>query len=114
MYKCKFCEKEFETKQKLGGHSVKEHTKFHPNKYERVIIKKICPKCGKEFGVEHKKERVTGDITPLRDGKKFCSRKCANSKQWTEQQRIERSISAKSSDKVKSANAIKRYKRTTR
>lgn len=58
---------------------------------------KICPKCGLEF------ETITG-----KDGKKFCSRKCANSRIWTENDKLKKSISAKNSEKVNFENKSRR------
>jgi len=37
---------------------------------------------------------------------KFCSRKCANSRTWTDEDKLKKSISAKNSEKVKKANNI--------
>ncbi len=55
---------------------------------------KICPKCKKLFIVEYP------------SNKKFCSRKCANSRAWSKQDREKLSISAKKSEKVKRANKL--------
>ncbi len=51
-------------------------------------MSKECPKCRNP----HEKSGI------------YCSRKCANSRVWSEQDKIRKSISAKSSDKVKAAN----------
>lgn len=49
---------------------------------------KICPKCG----INHTKSG------------KFCSRSCANSRTWSEEDKLARSISLKNSEKCKLAN----------
>jgi endogenous inhibitor of DNA gyrase (YacG/DUF329 family) len=48
-------------------------------------MKKSCPKC-------NSKHNKNGN---------FCSRRCANSRIWTDEQKLKKSISAKNSDKVK-------------
>lgn len=77
MYKCKYCDKEFDTKQKLGGH-VSRCTK-NPNIIQSVskkqIYKIICQKCGKEFELE-----LTISQYNNKKYKKYCSRSCANSR----------------------------------
>lgn len=56
----------------------------------------VCEKCGKEFEKDYRKQPK---------GKaKFCSRECANSRIWTEEDKIKKSISAKNSVKVKEVN----------
>ena len=52
-----------------------------------IYMIKICPKCNKE----HKKRGV------------FCGRSCGNFRKWTEEQKIQKSITAKNSDKVKNS-----------
>jgi Zn finger protein HypA/HybF involved in hydrogenase expression len=51
-----------------------------------------CKKCGKEF------EPMKGLIN-------YCSLECRNSRSWSYEDRIKKSISAKNSDKVKIANS---------
>jgi len=51
-----------------------------------------CPKCNSQF--------LANSKTP----KKFCSRKCANSRQWSESDKIIKSKSAKNSSKLKALN----------
>lgn len=55
---------------------------------------KLCPKCNKEFEpvIKHGYEP------------KFCSRKCANSKAWSDEDKLKKSLSAKLSERVKFAN----------
>ena len=50
---------------------------------------KLCPKCN----IEHKKPGT------------YCSRICANSRLWTNEDKLKKSVAAKSSLKVKSANS---------
>ena len=57
---------------------------------------KNCKKCGKGF------EPVKGLVN-------YCSLKCRNSRKWSDEDKIKKSISAKNSEKVKIANSsIKR------
>lgn len=56
---------------------------------------KFCPKCGDN----HSKLG------------RFCSRKCSNSRNWSEEDKLKKSISAKNSKKVKIANQIPRKRR---
>lgn len=100
MFKCKYCGREFETKQQLGGHTqhCKLNPKFDENKYKEKCInssikagkskhenfvnnniktprKLICQKCGKEYTLyltdkEYNNEKYS----------KFCSKSCANSR----------------------------------
>lgn len=91
MYKCKYCGKEFETKEQLGGHIV--HCVMNPNhnQYEETIRigkskngKKLhickCNKCGKEYEVV-----CTDKAFNTGKYKKFCSLKCANSRTHSEE-----------------------------
>jgi 5-methylcytosine-specific restriction endonuclease McrA len=65
---------------------------------------KRCPKCN----IEHNKNG------------NFCSRSCANSRTWSDEDKIKKSIAAKKSDKVKNVNRhyanninrIEKYKKT--
>ena len=109
---CPYCDKEFENKS-LGGHVAR--CKMNPNykstiekdrknlkkatdasalvkKLPRLEFIQICPKCGKEF-------TVIGTQNDFNKGKlrKFCSRKCANSRNFNEE------------SKQKKSNALKQY-----
>ena len=57
---------------------------------------KICPKCHNE----HSKNGT------------YCTRKCANSKTWTEEDKLKKSLSALNSSKVKLANQQPRKTKT--
>ena len=54
---------------------------------------KNCPKCNKE----HMKPGI------------YCSRSCANSRVWSQEDKIKKSTSAKNSEKVKKANKHKKF-----
>jgi len=70
---------------------------------------KHCKKCGNEF-------------EPVKGIKNYCSISCRNSREWSEADKIKKSISAKNSAKVKNANIInstnpekiKKYKLTVK
>lgn len=53
---------------------------------------KKCKKCGDEF-------------TPMKGLKDFCSLSCRNSRTWSEEDKLKKSISAKKSEKVKYHNS---------
>ena len=54
----------------------------------------LCPKCNSLFE----------NVSKWGDVKKFCSRHCANSRVWTEQDKLKKSESAKKSEKILKAN----------
>lgn len=54
---------------------------------------KICPKCSDQ----HNKPGI------------YCSRKCANSRQWSDEDKKKKSDSAKKSEKVKNANKNRKF-----
>lgn len=58
---------------------------------------KICKKCEKEF-------------SPSKGLLNYCSLSCRNSREQTDEIRIKKSESAKKSEKVKTANLIRKYK----
>ena len=115
MYKntCKFCKKEITVeKQQLFASHV---SSCNPNKEERYKKQKEtlekqnpinnytlkCSRCGKDFDLEIKKSYYERG-----EYRKTCSKFCASSKVWTEEQKKKKSISAKNSLKVKEANKI--------
>lgn len=59
---------------------------------------KICPKCDKS----HNKKGT------------YCSRSCANSRTWSEEDKLKKSIAAKNSVKAKDANKNRRIERVSR
>lgn len=84
MCNCSICNKEFSSKQALGGHITLVHSNIdwytirHKKKLERVEVEKECPKCHKIFIVIRSIKDNIQHIS--KDEKTFCSRKCANSK----------------------------------
>lgn len=92
MFKCKYCGKEFDTPQQLGGHIT--CCNFNPNKSKNLpkqkqIYKLICCKCGKEYELELTEEQY-------KNGKyrKNCSRSCANSRVLTDETKLKISNSS--------------------
>ena len=94
MYKCKYCGKEFENKNQIGGHTtycklnpnrkntiekVKKSTLKYINSHKKEIIKNeykfICKKCGKEY-IKYltEKDFLNGNYS------KYCSLSCANTR----------------------------------
>jgi len=61
---------------------------------KRIVVTKVCSKCGSKFDVERKISK-SGEVIIDRDERKFCSRKCANSKVWNEEDKLKKSLSAK-------------------
>lgn len=59
-----------------------------------------CERCGKEFTEDYRK----WPKGPVR----FCSRECANSRAWTDEDKEKKSLSAKKSFKVENANKKRR------
>ncbi len=68
-----------------------------PSKKQTYIVN--CKKCGKQFQVF-----ITPNLFEKGKYTKHCSRSCANSRDWTYQNKLKVSISAKKSQKVKLAN----------
>lgn len=111
---CEFCGKEHDGSYGSGrfcskvcrfkwvGQKTKESFKKNFI-YVPKLETRICPKCGKEFTVDLKKERGK------KHHKTFCSRKCANSHLMTAE--IKEKIS-KGIDKYYTENNIKRLDRS--
>lgn len=83
MFKCKYCGKEFDSAQKLGGHIT--CCKYNPNRTKNLpkkkrIYKLICQKCGNEYELEMTEQQYIKNKY-----RKTCSRKCANSRCLTEE-----------------------------
>lgn len=99
MYKCKFCEKEFNSKYSLGGHvsicvknpNRRSHNEYveiakksaktieilkqeNPYKYEQKEFHITCKKCNNIFSVFTTQEKYDKGLY-----KAYCSRSCANS-----------------------------------
>lgn len=116
--KCKYCNKNIiVVKQCLFAIHV-ANCNSNPNKKIRIenykktftgkeLVKRItlnlkCPKCGKEF------ESIATESTIKRNKhKKYCSIKCANSKDWSDEHKNKLSETCKNSEKVKIANELR-------
>lgn len=68
---------------------------------EKITINQICPKCGKEFELTISKNNYNKGKY-----KKYCSRSCANSRQFTEESKKKKSDSIKAYYKDKNNNSI--------
>jgi len=123
-YECKFCNKKyfFEKSQQIGSHIT--NCKLNPKREDNYskISKALkgrkshwhekkneyflsCKKCNQSYSVI-----CTENIFLQKKYKKFCSRKCSNSRSWDEEQKNKISISAKNSEKVKAANKLLRIR----
>ncbi len=102
MYKCKYCYREFENRQQLGGHIKTIHSKFSNkgNRYTRITVIKQCPKCNNNFTVTRKINKQGNQIVHPKE-RKFCSRKCANSHIITKEQKEKTSNSMPNKGKSK-------------
>lgn len=103
MYTCNICNFETENKHQLGAHKTTKHTIVKQHKKKQFI--KNCLKCNKEFSVTRS---AKFNFRAPKQELKYCSRLCANSREWTNEQKIKVSESCKNSEKVKKANSIKR------
>lgn len=82
IFKCKYCSKEYKSKQLLGAHILHEHKL---NKIKCELCNKLC--CGNHNYEIHKKIyhtpyncKVCGKLVVTKYGSgRFCSQKCANS-----------------------------------
>lgn len=94
-YKCNYCDKSFETRQQLGGHSTmcKLHPKYKPNRQKtyKKTFKFKCEKCDTPYELE-----LTDHIFEIGKYRKNCSRKCANSKSHSKEtkEKISNSVAA--------------------
>ena len=68
---------------------------------EKITINQICPKCSKEFELTISKNNYNKGKY-----KKYCSRSCANSRQFTEESKKKKSDSIKAYYKDKNSNSI--------
>lgn len=107
-YACKYCNKQWSTNQSRNGHQV--HCPQNPKKLEteqkvkqsnkgksfKPISKhwaeKTCPKCNKVYSVY-----ITKESESLGRYKKFCSFKCSNSRQHSQQTKDKISVGVKQS-----------------
>lgn len=115
IYTCKYCEKSFPSNEARNGHQ--NWCKSNPKSQQRKqnLSSKMaglsygtkptkqkyniqCTKCGKQFELE-----LTQYLYDSGKYRKHCSRKCANSRTWTEQDKLKKSIANKNSQKHKLA-----------
>lgn len=114
-YTCKYCGKQWDNNQARNGHQIR--CKLNPKRsetilktsktlkgkfYGKITQKKVysiqCAKCGKKFQLQ-----LTQHLYNSGKYRKNCSRACANSKTWTEQDKLKKSIANKNSQKHKLA-----------
>lgn len=84
------------TGRKLTSEHIEKMMFIRNSKWKKFDV--CCNKCGKIFVVEE-----YNVLNPKKE-KYFCSRSCANSKVWSQEDKNKKSISAKKSEKVKEAN----------
>lgn len=113
--KCRYCGKQFSNNMQVGGHETfcYKNPSYQRNKQKvkstRItsnptnVYQLICNKCGKTYQLQ-----LT--VKTYQSGKysKHCSRACANSRTWTEQDKLKKSISSRSSKKVEIAKQNQR------
>lgn len=118
VYMCKYCGKQYKSGQSLGGHTTR--CSKNPNSKQcndrmvksRTHIRNYfsfnCCKCGVQYKLKLSENMYNRGIYT-----KYCSRACANSRTWTEQDKLKKSISAKSSLLVKNIIRPGRHKKVT-
>lgn len=87
-HKCKFCDKSFETGQKLGTHIAFIHKRNQKAINEalirkRITITRICEVCGNKFDIE---QIVNKDGSIKLGGRRRCSTKCSKTREFTKEQ----------------------------
>lgn len=114
-YTCEYCSYELATNNFREFAMHKSHCKKNPNVikgYEksskkrtlpRHIYKFNCKKCNKEYEL-----KLTENDYKKGKYKKYCSRNCANSRVWLEEDKRKKSYASKNSKKVLEANRKKR------
>jgi hypothetical protein len=106
--KNKFCNTSCQNKIQSKGRKLSES---QTQKMRLTILEKwvefdvSCYKCGRDIKIREYNVKV-----PKKD-KYFCSRSCANSKVWSDEDKLKKSNSAKKSEKVKKANKLAGEKR---
>lgn len=101
MYKCKYCNKEFETKTSLLAHNA--HCKLNPKIKEKLDLIEstrkerilICKHCGKEYKLE-----LTDKEFENHKYSNYCSRSCANSRCHSEETKLKISKSMIKKDNI--------------
>lgn len=89
---CDSCNLVFKNKQFLASHIRQIHNKTPYPKPERLDCIKNCKNCTKQFTVSRILRKNIPHISKYE--KEFCSRSCANSRKWTEEdkQKISRGL----------------------
>lgn len=96
MYKCNICNFETENRSGLGGHIKNKHTIIIPHEKKEFI--KNCLKCNIEFTVTRS---AKFKFRKPKKEKEYCSRICANTREWSEEYKLKLSESVKTSEKFK-------------
>lgn len=128
MEKCQYCNKEFKNIFALNAHyqhcehspsyagltkeelikrnkkGAETYKSRHPELFEKHIYTFICPKCQKEYQVE-----LTEAEFKRGDYRKFCSRKCANSRAHTDETKQKIRESLKTSQTLINPKPLKIY-----
>jgi hypothetical protein len=100
LHKCKICGKEFSTGGALGGHisaghgNAQKENSRKTKSLKKIRHKKICPKCSKVFYVERFLKKDGEEYVPVNENK-FCSGKCANSREHSKETKLKISKSIK-------------------
>lgn len=115
-YTCKYCNKQWNTNQARNGHqnrcmlnpkrnqTIKKTSqtlknRASTNKVDKMIYRIQCAKCGKKFQLQ-----LTQHLYNSGKYRKNCSRACANSRTWTEQDKLKKSTANKNSENHKLAS----------
>ena len=89
------CKHNPELEERYKNYSLARKGKL---KVDRLTLEKICPKCGTNFTVTDTESNFRNNKV-----KNYCSRKCSNSKTFSEETKLKKSESAKNSEKCKLA-----------
>jgi len=112
-YHCDYCNKtySFENRHQPGGHrrncSLNPQKTSLQNKIQetkglvRETFARVCPKCSADYTI-----KVTRNAYNKGHFPKFCSRKCANSRQWTAEDKEKRSLKARDAAKGRVRNTV--------
>lgn len=84
-YECRFCGKQFSNGRALGGHIVIHSSSrleiinkiSKKTTLKRIIVNKLCEKCGKSFEVERTISKEGIENISSKESR-FCSQSCAN------------------------------------
>ena len=84
------------TGRKISEESLIKRTETNKKKWKTFTVN--CHKCDKEFEIEE------FNVSEPKKEKYFCSRSCANSRSWSEEEKHKKSKTNKNSEKVLLAN----------